>query len=235
MNTQTQTPVKTVKSSLTPLQRRFQHCVEVHSGQFKDSGWTDELVEIEENDNNLLVSGAKLLKKGDKVRFIWYEKIKDKNVTFGFRLKPTLLEGVVDVPFKHKMQSMFRGQKAIAGDDYTKEWDEIKIHSGQYIYPVSPEDVELLVSKPVEISKSSVSELGEIRKQYVFTDLSNQDRDALVSSILKEDSTLKPAAIRQQLAIKTGYIATYDDVFYSVQRVKLNIKWEQYKKTTNQK
>lgn len=77
-------------------------------------------------------NSAKNLKIGDRVQFIWAEKIKNKNSSFGFNLKWRILEGTIKQPLKPIRRKGYE-------EDTIHE--VIKIASGGYIYPVSPDEV----------------------------------------------------------------------------------------------
>lgn len=92
-----------------------------------------------------LENNAKKLKKGDKVRFMWAEKIKCKKTKenhFGFDLKWHILEGEVRQPLKTSKTSAIKGVKAKDAGDYVRESKVVKVVSGNYVFPVSPNKIE---------------------------------------------------------------------------------------------
>lgn len=82
---------------------------------------------------NEIETAAKQLKKGDTVQFEWAEKTGKKNVRNGLpEFKYVLLTGIITVPVKVRKREMF-------GEDCSI--DVIKVESGNYIYPVSPDRI----------------------------------------------------------------------------------------------
>lgn len=76
---------------------------------------------------------ARNLKKGDKVQFEWHEKLPGKDPETGFQnVRRFILEGEVQVPLKLKKREIY-------GEDCSIQ--VIKIASGKFIYPASPDSV----------------------------------------------------------------------------------------------
>lgn len=80
-----------------------------------------------------LEADARKLKKGDKVRFNFPDKVKDKSRIFGFRLVNKVYEGVLHVPVKTVKRTRM-------GEDCS--FETIKATAGGYIYPVGLDEIE---------------------------------------------------------------------------------------------
>lgn len=80
-----------------------------------------------------LETDARKLKKGDKVRFNFADKIKDKSRTFGFRLVDKLYEGTLYMPVK-------TAKRTRMGEDCS--FETIKAIVGNTIYSLDLSDIE---------------------------------------------------------------------------------------------
>ena len=79
-----------------------------------------------------LETAANNLKKGDKVQFQWNEKLPGTGRAGLPNFRTFLMEGEVSVPLKLK-------KREIMGEDCSIK--QIKVVSGKYVYPVSPDRI----------------------------------------------------------------------------------------------
>lgn len=205
------------------------------------SQWTDEDRKNSDEYESLteeLSNAAKSLKKGDRVQFMQLKKIKGTSrKAFLFDTKPAefiLLEGVVHQPVKHVKKSMLVGTRAEDAGDYVREFNCLKVLSGDYIYTLNPEDVCFIGEEviPTNVIKAAIAKSPSKSEEEViekpFSSLSKSAQDGiiiLIQNILGVD--VKTAAIRNY--IKTNSFegmkltTTYDDVYYSLQRVQRSV------------